>query len=101
MTFRAQPGCAPLQGECEGDAVSRITAKLEGILEVRREQYAGADIQIGLGAPQQPLGASPAVVTKRCALSPLISSAICSFSELGICVGRHGNQFFIMATREP
>lgn len=61
-------GSAPLQGE--GDAVARITAKLEAILEARKEQYSQADIHVGLGAPQKPLGASPALVTRRCDQGP-------------------------------
>ena len=52
-----------LQGK--GDEVEQITAKLETILEARLEQYSQADVHVGLGASQQPLGASPAVITHR------------------------------------
>jgi len=52
-----------LQGK--GDELEQITAKLEGILEARKEQYSQADIHVGLGGSQQPLGASPAVITHR------------------------------------
>ena len=61
-----EPRAAVWQGE--GDEQQRITAKLEGILDARKDQYAQADIQIGLGAPDEALGASPAVVTQRCGL---------------------------------
>ena len=44
-----------------------MRAKLQGILEARKDQYANADVHVGLGGADSPLGASPAVITLRCA----------------------------------
>lgn len=60
---QSRPLVAGSQGE--GDEVERITAKLQGILEDRKDMYSQADVHVGLGAAHQPLGAPPAIVTQR------------------------------------
>ena len=53
-----------------------MRAKLQGILEARKDQYANADIHVGLGGADSPLGAPPAVITLRCGARMVLSFCI-------------------------
>jgi len=67
----------------EGDELQQVRAKLQGILEARKDQYANADIHVGLGGADSPLGAPPAVITLRCMLDTvpglcIVMQTLCS-----------------------
>ena len=49
-----------------GDELQQVREKLMGILEARKDQYAIADVHVGLGDADSPVGAPPAVITLRC-----------------------------------